>query len=130
MKLFLLFKKTVDSITDHGLCYEGGIQSFQQICNLLSRKVSVEVLLDLRDEQRRNTFSAAGYLVFLRNNILNSEVPVTAAVVENLTEEYLLQYPLDNKRNQERELRWKVAFKDFKENELWKKLDLVVEVPE
>ena len=86
--------------------------------------------MDLRDEQRRNTFSAAGYLVFLKNYILNSEVPVTADVVENLTEEYLLQYPLDNKRNQERELRWKVAFKDFKENELWKKLDLVVEVPE
>ena len=51
-----------DSMTDHLIVFEGGLQSFEQAVNCLKRNCKITIIDGLRTEERRSHFSAAHFI--------------------------------------------------------------------
>ncbi len=60
---------TSDAITDKFILLEGGVISFSQICNALRYEKSILAITGLRDETSSNYFSAAHFLIHLKEKV-------------------------------------------------------------
>lgn len=140
-----------DSITDKACCFDGGIQSFRQMMNLLMREVPIQCYYGLRNErdmhnlnptfvQRNRYFSAVEFIKFMRDNIQEyyaynglreREVPETMEIVNDFLElwkdDYLTIYPLYNPELRDasnRQALFQAGWNLFLEKQLWRKLNL------
>lgn len=132
-----------DFLTDKSCCFEGGIQSFRQIVDLLARDISIQCYYGLREEGNRvqdTYFSAVQFLKFMRenvedyykdNNLTPGQVPEKMEIVDEVLEwwkrSYLKEYALYNpevKDPSSREYLFATAWRLFLKKELWRKLDL------
>lgn len=132
-----------DFLTDRSCCFEGGIQSFRQMMDLLARDINIKCYYGLRKKENivGNTyFSAVQFLKFIResieeyykyNNLTPGKVPEKMEVADEFLElwslNYLEQHPLCNpqvKDASSRKALFETAWELFLEKELWKKLYL------
>ena len=115
--------KVTDGLCDMLICADGGIQSFCQIINCLMQNKPVYCMSGLRSEENNKYFSAAGFLLDLKNkkDILGAEMDV-------LFSKYMEDKILFNKSRPDadtKESLFKAAWTNFMEHELWTKLNLV-----
>lgn len=140
-----------DSITDQACCFEGGIQSFRQMVNLLMRNTSIQCYYGLRTSNDpanfdRNAqpyieyFSAVKFMKWMQdniqkyyeyNNLIGKTIPPEMDICDDILEfwkdSYLDLYPLCNPQVRDFSTR-QAFFQDgwnlFLEKRLWEKLDL------
>ena len=132
-----------DFLTDRSCCFEGGIQSFRQIIDLLTRDISIQCYYGLRKEGdvvQDTYFSAVEFMKFIRdriekyyeyNNLTPGQIPEKMDVADEFLElwklTYLEEHRLYNpevKDPSSREALFKAAWELFLKKELWRKLDL------
>lgn len=138
-----------DFITDQACCFEGGIQSFRQMINLLMRGVFIQCYYGLR---KRNDpanfdsnaqsyieyFSAVDFLKWIRDNVqkyyehnelIGKTIPLEMEICDDILtiwkDSYLSLYPLCNPQVRDfssRNALFDAGWKLFTEKKLWKKL--------
>lgn len=132
-----------DFLTDKACCFDGGIQSFRQIMNLLSRNIKIQCYYGFREENnvKHDTyFSAVEFLKFIKdkiqeyykyNNLIPGQIPERMEVADEFLElwkltyrESRLLYNPEVKDPSSREALFQSAWELFLKKELWKKLDL------
>lgn len=138
-----------DSITDKACCFDGGIQSFRQMMNLLMRDVTIQCYYGLRNEKdsyksnvawQNKYFSAVEFIKFIRDNIqeyyvynglAEREVPEAMEIVNDFLElwkdDYLTMYPLYNPEVRDAsssQALFQAGWNLFLERQLWRKLHL------
>lgn len=129
-----------DSITDLGLCLEGGVQSFCQVVNFLSLNIKVQGVFNVRGQQNSNNYdshrqeylqylSAAEFIFMLNQHIQNKQLngsKISVDDIENFKESYLKTHYLCNPNRQDVNLKkalFDVAWKKFIDEQLWLRLD-------
>lgn len=131
-----------DFITDLGICFDGGIQSFRQIVNLLSRNVETYGCYNLRGDNHpasfdpisqtyKQYFSAAEFFdqlkTFLLEKQASGEEP-SVRLVEQFKEAYIKEQPLfkfnPKKPVADKAALFETGWKQFMDEELWRRLDL------
>lgn len=139
-----------DSITDKLVLLEGGVQSFTQAVNCLSRDVEIQGVYNLRVTKNSSTyvipegldiqyFGAAEFLQLLKDETAlkrarltkdettSKEVYLTTDEVEIIRKSYLETHHLFNPYRPDggtKERLFAKAWKDFTEGRLWEKLHL------
>ncbi len=126
-----------DALTEKAFCLEGGIQSFAQIVNFLSRDVSVSGIYNMRGENNPDTFheGMGGYLTYFSAgefiDLLQKELllkgELTFTQVEKFKDNYLQGRYLYNPSRKDAPTKqglWDKAWKSFVEQKLWLKLSL------
>ncbi|MGL4348072.1 MAG: hypothetical protein ACRCSV_01240 [Chlamydiales bacterium] len=132
-----------DFLTDKACCFDGGIQSFRQMMNLLMRDIDIQCYHGFREKKNvvQNTyFSAVEFIKFIRgniqeyykyNNLTEGKIPEKMEVANEFLElwrdSYLEIHPLYNPEVNDpsnRDALFQVAWNLFLEKELWKKLNL------
>lgn len=139
-----------DSITDKACCFDGGIQSFRQMGNLLMRDVTIQCYYGLRNEKDHNLnpsvasenkyFSAVEFMKFIKdkiqeyyayNDLAENEVREAMEIENDFLElwkdNYLTTYPLYNpevKDASSRQALFEAGWNLFLEKQLWRKLHL------
>lgn len=140
-----------DFITDETCCFEGGIQSFRQMTNLLMRKTSIGCYHGFRTNNDTANFdrdaqsyveyfSAVGFMKWMRDNIqkyyeskdlIGKSIPPEKDVFDDILEiwkdSYLELHPLCNPQVRDfstRQALFQAGWKFFLEKKLWKSLHL------
>lgn len=140
-----------DFITDQACCFDGGIQSFRQMTNLLMRSTSIRCYYGLRTSNDpanfdRNAqsyieyFSAVEFMKWMRDNIqkyyeyndltgktIPPELDICDDILEIWKDRYLNLHPLCNPLVRDfttRHALFEDGWKLFLEKKLWKSLHL------
>lgn len=130
-----------DYLTDAAICLEGGVQSFRQVVNFISRNICVKGLYNLRGPNNPDTFdpqsntyltffSAAEFLTELAIEIKSkcgSLDKADEAFVTQFKEVYMKSHHLYNPHKQDAATKvplFEAAWKQFIGEKLWCKLDL------
>lgn len=142
-----------DFITDQACCFDGGIQSFRQMTNLLMRGISIRCYYGLRKrndpanfdpntQSYREYFSAVDFIKWIRDNIekyyeyndlTNKSIPPEREICEDILtiwkDSYLSLYPLCNPQVRDfstRNALFETGWKLFVKEKLWKNLHLCI----
>ena len=139
--------KSSDFLTDKACCFDGGIQSFRQMANLLMRDINIQWYYGFRDET--TYFSAVEFMKFISdeiqkyykyNNLVVGKIPEKMEAADEFLElwknDYLEKHPLSNPamddpigrkalvENDPRKALFEAAWQFFLKKKLWKKLHL------
>lgn len=118
---------TTDSLTDLAICFEGGIQSFAQICNFLAFNIPIELIRGIRDTDSKDIFSASGFLLHLYEHSKTTQFDED--IVRILSEKYLKEFPVfidENNIDAAKKQLWESSYQQFLSDGLWNKFHLLL----
>lgn len=129
-----------DGLSDSCLCLEGGVQSWEQVTNLLARDISVTGLYNMRGENNPETLYNGAYLTFFSVgefiDLLQQEIERKGGMTQKEVEKFKDHYfnPVNGPKRylfnpsrkdaDTKQALWDKGWKTFIDQKLWHKLSL------